>query len=200
MSELRIAVHGATGRLGLLVVEELGDGYAGPIEREGPVPDCDVVIDVSSAEGLVALLPRLSGQALVVGTTGDLPDLEPYAQRAPVALVPNFSAGVPVLLDLLAQAVERLPDWDVEVVETHHRAKLDAPSGTARRLVEAVGRAVPTHSLRVGDTFGEHTVWLSGPGERLELTHVATRREVFAIGAVRCARWLVNQPAGLHRL
>ena len=93
-----------------------------------------------------------------------------------------------------------LPEgWHVEVVEAHHAAKKDAPSGTAKRLVQAIGRDVPTHSLRVGDTFGEHTVWMCGPGERLELKHVATRREVFAIGAVRWAKWLVQQPVGLHK-
>lgn len=193
----RVAVHGATGRLGRLIVAEAGDHFAGPVGRSGPVPDCDVVIDVSTPDGLRGLLPRLSGQPLLVGTTGDLPDLSAYAARAPVAVVPNFSDGVPVLLDLLREAVARLPGWQIEVVEAHHAAKRDAPSGTAKRLVTAIGREVPTHSLRAGDTIGEHTVWLAGPGERLELKHVATRREVFALGALRWAERLVGQPPGL---
>lgn len=195
----RIAVHGATGRLGRLIVAEAGDRYAGPIGRAGPIPDCDVVIDVSTPEGLTALLPRLSGQPLLVGTTGALPDLSAYAATAPVAVVANFSAGVPVLLDLVREAVARLPGWHIEVVEAHHAAKRDAPSGTARRLLDAIGTPVPTHSLRVGDTIGEHTVWLSGPGERLELKHVATRREVFAIGALRWADSLLGRAPGFHR-
>lgn len=199
MSGVRIAVHGATGRLGRLIAAEAGSMYAGSVGRSGPVPDCDVVIDVSTPDGLRALLPRLSGQPLVVGTTGDLPDLADYAARAPVAVVPNFSAGVPVLLDLLREAVGRLPGWQIEVVEAHHAAKRDAPSGTAKRLVEAIGAPVPTHSLRLGDVIGEHTVWLAGPGERLELKHIATRREVFAIGAIRWARQMAGAAPGLVR-
>ncbi len=170
------------------------------------MPPCDVVIDVSSAEGLAALLPRLTDQPLVVGTTGALPEaaLEAYAQRAPVAVVPNFSAGIPLLIELLQQAIASLPSgWDIEIIEAHHRTKKDAPSGTARRLVRAAEEAgappPPAHSLRVGDTVGEHTIWLSGPGERIELKHVATRRAVFAIGALRWARWLAAQPVGVHR-
>lgn len=194
---MRVAVHGASGRLGRLIVAEAGDRYAGAVGRAGPVPACDVVIDVSTPEGLRALLPRLSGQPLLVGTTGDLPDLSEYARLAPVAVVPNFSAGVPVMLDLLREAVSRLHGWHVEVVEVHHAAKRDAPSGTAKRLVQAIGHEVPTHSLRVGDTVGEHTVWLAGPGERIELKHVATRREVFAIGALRWAESLVGRGPGL---
>lgn len=195
----RVAVHGATGRLGRLIVAEAGARYAGPVGREGPVPDCDVVIDVSTPEGLAGLLPRLTGQPLLVGTTGLLPDLSVYAQRAPVAVVANFSLGVPTLLELVREAVARLPGWHVEVVEAHHSAKRDAPSGTALRLLDAIGRPVPTHSLRVGDTVGEHTVWLAGPGERLELKHTATRREVFAIGALRWADDLLGRPPGLYR-
>lgn len=195
----RVAVHGATGRLGRLIAAEAGGRYAGPVGRQGAVPDCDVVIDVSTPEGLAALLPRLTGQPLVVGTTGDLPDLSAYAARAPVAVVANFSAGVPVLLDLAREAVARLPGWHVEVVEAHHAAKRDAPSGTAKRLIEAIGQDVPAHSLRLGDTVGEHTVWLAGPGERIELKHVATRREVFAIGALRWADDLLGRAPGIYR-
>jgi 4-hydroxy-tetrahydrodipicolinate reductase len=199
---MKVAVHGANGRLGRLVVQEAGEDYAGPVVRGSPPPPCDVVIDVSSAEGTGLLLQQMQGQALIVGTTGDLPDaaLRAYATRAPVAVVPNFSVGVPLLLDLVQRAVGALPPgWHIEVVETHHAAKKDAPSGTAKRLVRAIDRgAVPTHSLRAGDTVGEHTVWLAGPGERLELKHVATRREVFAIGALRWARDILTRPPGLY--
>lgn len=199
---MRVAVHGAGGRLGKLIVAEAGSAYAGPILRAGPVPPCDVVVDVSSAAGTQALLTRLTGQALVVGTTGELPEaaLSVYAKRAPVAIVPNFSVGIPLLLDLVERAVGALPPgWDIEIVEAHHHHKQDAPSGTAKRIARAVGReGVPSHSLRVGDTFGEHTVWLCGPGERLELKHVATRREVFAIGALRWARELASATPGLR--
>ena len=203
----RIAIHGADGRLGRLVREQAGDAYCGAVAAGSPVPPCDVVIDVTSAEGLAQLLPRLKGQALLVGTTGDLPiaALERYAERGPVALVPNFSAGVPLLLSLIQQAVAAMPDeWSVEIMEAHHDQKVDAPSGTAKRMQRAVTEAggptdPATHAVRLGDTIGEHTIWLAGPGERLELKHVATRREVFAIGALRWASWLIKQPAGLYR-
>lgn len=199
----RVAICGAAGRLGRLIVTQAGGDFAGGIERTGAIPDCDVVIDVSSAQGTAGLLPRLRGQPLVVGTTGALPmaALEAYARTAPVALVPNFSVGVPLLVELVERAVGALPDgWQIEVIEAHHVHKLDAPSGTAARLVRATGRPdVPTHSLRVGDTFGEHQVWLCGPGERIELKHVATRREVFAIGAMRWARRLHGASPGLQR-
>lgn len=198
----RVAICGARGRLGALIAAEAGDHFAGSIDRTGPVPACDVVVDVSSAAGTAGLLPRLSGQPLVVGTTGALPmdALEAYARTAPVAIVPNFSVGVPLLTELVQQAVAALPEgWQIEVVEAHHIHKKDAPSGTAKRLVRATGRPdVPTHSLRVGDTFGEHQVWLCGPGERIELKHVATRREVFAIGAMRWAAQLHGAAPGLR--
>ena len=198
----RVAICGARGRLGAQIAAEAGDRFAGSIDRTGPVPACDVVVDVSSAAGTAGLLPRLSGQPLVVGTTGALPmdALEAYARTAPVAIVPNFSVGVPLLTELVQQAVAALPEgWQIEVVEAHHIHKKDAPSGTAKRLVRATGRPdVPTHSLRVGDTFGEHQVWLCGPGERIELKHVATRREVFAIGAMRWAAQLHGAAPGLR--
>ena len=149
---------------------------------------------------------KLVFQPAEEGGRGALPmaELEAYATQAPVAIVANFSAGVPLLIDLLREAIARMPeDWRVEITEAHHDQKKDAPSGTAKRLarvVEEAGvNAPPTHSIRAGDTIGEHTVWLAGPGERIELTHVATRREVFAIGALRWATWLTEQPPGLYR-
>jgi 2-aminoadipate transaminase len=204
-SGLRVAVHGSTGRLGSLVVAQLqaaeGIVYAGSIGRSGDVPAADVVVDVSTAEGTKSLIPRLSGQRLVVGTTGDLPlaELVNYSRTAAVVIVPNFSVGVPLLLNLLREAKQQIPaDWGAEVFEVHHTAKRDAPSGTAKRLMEPLGQNVPVHSIRLGDTIGEHTVWLAGQGERLELKHVATRREVFAVGAVRISRWLATQQPGLY--
>jgi 4-hydroxy-tetrahydrodipicolinate reductase len=203
----KVAIHGAGGRLGALIAEEAGDSFVGGVSRNGDVPECDVVIDVTSAQGLRALLPRLNGQPLLIGTTGELPmaELEAYASTAPVAVVPNFSAGVPLLLRLIQEAISKMPDdWSVEIVEAHHDQKLDSPSGTAKRMQRAVAESggpsdPPTHAIRLGDTIGEHTIWLSGPGERLELKHVATRRAVFAIGALRWAEWLVDQGPGLHR-
>ena len=133
-----------------------------------------------------------------------------------------MSVGVHVLAQLVAQAVAALADWDVEIVETHHRAKVDAPSGTALRLAEAAQRAradsrrgwshgrqgkpgargadeIGMHALRGGDVIGDHAVHLLGGGERLELTHRATSRDVFAHGALRAARWIAGKPPGSTR-
>ena len=138
--------------------------------------------------------------------------LRAYAALAPVALCANFSAGVPLLLRMcgLAGGGALPKGWHGEVVEVHHTSKIDAPSGTAKRILGALaeagvapaggapGEAVPVHTLRLSDAVGTHTVHLAGPGERLEITHVATRRDVFAAGAVRMAKWVVGQPKGLY--
>lgn len=196
---------------------------------DGPAPfaDADVVVDFSSPDALLCALPLLGpGVALVSGTTG-LGDahraaLADRARVAPVLHAANFSLGVAVLLDLARRAAAALPGFDVEIVEAHHRRKKDAPSGTALALAGAVraGRGVDLalvhgregltgerpsdeigmHALRGGDTVGDHTVWLAGPGERVELRHVATSRATFAAGAVRAARWLAGRPPGAYGL
>jgi 4-hydroxy-tetrahydrodipicolinate reductase len=223
-----LGVHGATGRLGKLVLESAAAATAwggvaalprgalpAPAGGAGPTraANGDVSLPAGTAALLAALLALPAGArapALVVGTTGDLPleALAAYAKRAPVALCANFSTGVPLLLKTLAALKGALPaGWHAEVVETHHTAKLDAPSGTAKRILAAlagagvgggVAAAVPCHALRLGDTVGEHTVYLAGPGERLAITHSATRRDVFAQGALRWAAWALAQPPGLY--
>jgi 4-hydroxy-tetrahydrodipicolinate reductase len=190
---------------------------------------CDVAIDFSRPAGTLAAL-RLAaeaGVAYVTGTTGfsqaELEELAGLAKRVPVIHAPNFSVAVNVLAWLVREAVRRLgPGYDAEIVELHHAAKRDAPSGTALRLAEAVaeGRgasagprlvleragdtgarqpgAIGVQALRGGDSPGEHTVMLLGRGERLELAHRAQTRDHFAEGAVRAARWLVGRPPGLY--
>ncbi|CAI5745107.1 unnamed protein product [Peronospora destructor] len=182
----------------------------------------DVVIDVTLPAGTKKVISYLrelkdAGKisklpALVVGTTGALPmeDLEAYSKLAPVALRSNFSVGVPLVSELIKVAAFKLPaeGWNVEVTEIHHTKKLDAPSGTAKTLVKSLATTgapclgetdqVPTHSLRLGDEVGQHTVLFAGPGERIEIMHQATRREVFAIGAVRVATQAPSMPLGLH--
>ena len=119
----------------------------------------------------------------------------------------NFSVGVNVLFALTRRAAELLGnDFDLDVIELHHRMKKDAPSGTAKRLLEILqevrggDRAIPAQSIRAGDIVGEHTVLFAGAGERLELTHRAGSRETFAAGALRAARWVITQPVGLYRM
>jgi 4-hydroxy-tetrahydrodipicolinate reductase len=145
--------------------------------------------------------------AAVVGTTGLTPEaqvaLDSLAKQAGVVWAPNFSLGVNVLLDLAERAAAALgPDYDLRVFEIHHRRKVDAPSGTALALGAALsaGRKsdVATASLRGGDVIGEHTAYLFSDTERLELTHRASARSVFAQGAWRAAQWVVSKPPGRY--
>jgi 4-hydroxy-tetrahydrodipicolinate reductase len=183
-----------------------------------------VAVDFTLAEAVpeTAAACRAAGVALVCGVTG-LDDAGHEALRAaaadvPVLWAPNMSAGVAVLERLTALAAAALGDFDAGVYEVHHAAKRDAPSGTAlalgRALVEGrgLGRGAATPdarlqaealgyaALRVGDVVGEHTVTLAGPGERIELTHRATDRAIFARGALRAAAWLAGRPPGIYTL
>jgi 4-hydroxy-tetrahydrodipicolinate reductase len=187
----------------------------------------DVVIDFSAPGATLALAPiaAATGSALVSGTTGLGEDarsaLDAASKRVAVLWEPNMSLGVHVLVRLLSQAATALSDWDVEIVETHHRAKVDAPSGTALRLAEAVQHArtaarvvhgrrgkpgprdpheIGMHALRGGDVVGDHFIYLMGGGERIELTHRATSRDVFAHGALRAARWMAVRGPGLYTM
>ncbi len=189
----------------------------------------DVVIDFSTPEASVAHAQRAaaSGKALVIGTTGldaaANAALGTAAKRAPLLWAPNMSLGVNVLLGLVAQAAQRLsPDYDIEILEMHHRHKVDAPSGTAlalgRAAAEGRGIDLGAHSQRVrdgitgprrrgdigfatlrgGDNAGEHHVIFAAEGEQIELSHRATSRRIFARGAVAAARWLADKPPGLY--
>lgn len=168
----------------------------------------DVIVDFSTPEGFARLLAATS-VPLVSGTTGFTP---PGSPHVPVVHAANFSVGVALLARLAREARTALPDWDLELVELHHNQKRDAPSGTALRLVEGLGpqvngrvgpRApgeVGMHAVRGGDIVGEHRLYLCGPGERLELGHVAMHRGIFASGALRAARWAVGRVPGLYSL
>ncbi len=189
-----------------------------------------VAIDFSSPSGTMALLevaiPRIL--PVVVATTGlDAPALariENASKKIAVVHAANFSIGITVLLDLVAQAARRLKSYEIDVLEMHHDRKVDAPSGTALALGRAAAEArdldldrvavyhregitgprpadaIGMQSLRLGDSVGEHTVYLAGAGERIELSHRALSRENFAAGAVRAARWAVAQPPGLYSM
>jgi 4-hydroxy-tetrahydrodipicolinate reductase len=191
--------------------------------------EADVWIDFSSAASAAAHAQAAAqaGAALVVGTTGlgaaERDQLGQAAARVPVVLSPNMSVGINVLLRLVAEAARALgPGYDLEIVETHHRHKRDAPSGTALRLAEALAEAtgrnlektaryarhgdvgartaqeIGLQTLRGGDVVGDHTVFFLGLGERIEITHRASSRETFARGAVRAALWLVGRAPGLY--
>lgn len=173
----------------------------------GSVPEFDVAIDFSLPEAFDGILGECvkRGAALVSGTTG-LNDAQRAALDAASACIPlvwasNFSLGVALLHQLVETAAARLPGWDCDIVESHHVHKKDAPSGTALTLGAAVeaGGAKPHYaSLRAGDIVGEHLVQFTGQGERIELIHRATDRDIFARGAVHAAAWLQGRPAGRY--
>jgi 4-hydroxy-tetrahydrodipicolinate reductase len=207
------------GTLGLKVVADPASVFAAS----------DVVLDftLAAASTAHAKLAAETGRALVLGTTGldraQGDAVRVAAKRAPVLWAANFSLGVNLLLSLVEDAAQRLgDDYDIEVLEMHHRHKVDAPSGTALALGEAAakGRAIDLAArsqrvrdghtgarkagdigfatLRGGDVAGEHSVIFAAAGERLELTHRATTRLVFARGAIHAARWVAGKPPGLY--
>jgi 4-hydroxy-tetrahydrodipicolinate reductase len=207
-----------SGNMGVAISDDLSAGLLG----------AEVAIDFSSSASLSRLLvaARRAGVAVVSGTTRLEPAVEKQLDEAsahvPVFWAPNTSVGVQVLAEIVAEAIRRLgPAFDVEIVETHHRAKVDAPSGTAVRLADAARSArqslSPVHgregnvgprreeeiglfAVRGGDVIGDHTVHLLGMGERLELTHRATNRDLFARGALRAAQFVRGKPPGRYTM
>ncbi|MBV9734157.1 MAG: 4-hydroxy-tetrahydrodipicolinate reductase [Verrucomicrobia bacterium] len=237
-AKFRLLVHGSTGRLGKVIVEvaqSQPDLAIKGATRQDPVDkmieSADVVIDVSApaATMAVARLCSENPTPLVVGTTGhnqeQIEALQLVSQKCPVLLAPNFSLGVNLLFWMAETAAAKLgKDFDVEIVEVHHRLKKDAPSGTAKRLAELIAAArrltyeknarhgregivgerpvdeIGVHAVRGGDIIGEHTVLFAGLGERIELTHKASSRETFARGAIQAARWIVGCSPGLYEM
>jgi len=227
----RVLIHGASGRMGQALIRLLtgredlravaavsrskppqrvidGLPYFSVTELHG-LPAFDVAIDFSLPDGLESILALCveRGVPLVSGTTGlsesQQAALDAAATQVPVLLAANFSLGVTVLGDLVERAARLLQAWDCDIVESHHKHKLDAPSGTALALGARAeqGGAQPSYaSLRAGDIVGEHTVQFAGPGERIELIHRATSRDVFARGALHAAVWLVGQAPGRYQL
>ena len=210
-----------------------GDANGISISAQLPplLAQADLVIDFSSAAAAAAHLAACVGArvALLLGTTGLPPELAaPLAAAAdliPLLVAPNTSPGVALLLDLVRHSAQALPPgYDIEIVETHHRDKRDAPSGTALALGEAAAGARGTtlaaqavygrhghsgtrapdqigfSSLRGGDVVGEHEIWFLGNGERLLLKHTATERSVFARGALLAGQWLAGRAAGSYAM
>src|SRR6516164_11071954 len=218
-SRVRVLLVGAAGRMGRTIVDlakadpnidivaqcDLGD----PIEPA--MKNCDVVIDFSHAQAVdeICRAALQHGKSLVIGTTGHSQEqrktIEETAHSVPIVLASNFSVGVNVLFWLAQKATELLGSaFNPEIVETHHKMKKDAPSGTAKTLAELLkvvrNSEIPIQSIREGNVVGEHTVIFAGPEERLELTHRAANRGIFALGALRAAKWIVNKRAGLYSM
>ncbi|OBV09851.1 4-hydroxy-tetrahydrodipicolinate reductase [Erythrobacter dokdonensis] len=238
MAQLQFGVIGHKGRMGHALEAAIAD--AGHIMHVGVdaggsigpfAAHCDVLVDFSAPDALSANLgaARVSGKPILVGTTGLEEEhfvmLAEAARAVPVLQSGNFSLGVTLLAHLVREAAARLgPEWDIEVLEMHHRMKVDAPSGTAKLLGEAAAAArgidlaanmesgrhgqtgarregnIGFATLRGGTVAGEHSVIFAGPEERLTLSHSAENRMIFARGAVKAAAWLVGKPAGRYTM
>ena len=197
----------------------------------GAIADADVLIDFTRPAGTLAHLEQCvrHGRAIVIGTTGfsdeERQRIDAASRNIPIVFSPNMSVGVNVTLKLIEIATKALAeDYDIEVLEMHHKHKIDAPSGTALRIGEVIAGAMDQKLddsavysregvtgerkkksigfavLRGGDVVGEHTVMFAGDGERVEITHRATSRNTFAGGALRAARFLIGRPPGLYRM
>lgn len=232
----RIALVGGRGRTGQAIVAAAAEQGVDVVAIAGRTDDladgmrnADVVLDFSSPEatGRVVRCATELGTPLVIGTTGHLAEeksaLLVEARKIPTVWSGNYSVGVNLLFALTRHAAAVLGrEYDVEIVETHHRRKKDAPSGTAVRLIEVLraerdgadtlrhgregnsgGRSpaeIGVHAIRGGDVVGDHRVIFAGSGERVELTHLATDRAIFARGALRAARWVRFQTPGVYSM
>jgi 4-hydroxy-tetrahydrodipicolinate reductase len=234
---MKVIVCGANGAMGKLILAALGDEAMGKVSLDGEngVPrtfaelgkcDADVIIDFShhSAAADVMAYAKENGMAVVVGTTGHTEEekavISQAAREIPVFFSGNMSLGIAVLCRLAKEAAKSFPDADIEIVEIHHIRKVDAPSGTAKMLFEAVksvrpeavahcGRAgegkrekneIGISALRMGNVVGIHEVHICTPSQTLTLRHEAANRAMFADGAVDAARFLVGKTPGLYNM
>ena len=233
-----IGIYGSAGRMGRAIAEciaDVGASLAGGVDAGGDALSlahrADVLVDFSAPSALEGHLraARTTGTPIVVGTTGlsltHQAMIDAAAADVAVLQTGNTSLGVTLLGILVREAAARLgADWDIEIVEMHHRHKVDAPSGTALLLGEAAAAGRGTTlgevrvdsrvgltgarsegtigfaSLRGGSVIGDHKVVFAGEGERIEMSHLGQDRSIFARGAVRAALWLVGQPAGRYRM
>ena len=223
MGRTLVEAVGADPALALAASFDVGDDIASAIARG------EVLIDFTRPEGTLAHLAHCVklGRPIVIGTTGfgagDRAKIEAAARKVPVVLSPNFAVGVNAVFKLAEVAAGILgDDYDVEIVEAHHRHKVDAPSGTALKLGEILaaalkrdlgkvavhgragdtgarpGKQIGFHAIRGGDIVGEHTVIFAGTGERVELTIRSQSRMTYALGALRAAKFLRGKRAGLY--
>lgn len=236
---IKIAVVGASGRMGQTIIESINQNDRVSLgatldkgdELMSVADQFDVVIDFTRPEATLEYLKacQQAGKAIVIGTTGfdeaELEAINNAAKQIPVVFAPNMSVGVNLSLKLLDMAAKVIgEDSDIEIVEAHHRHKVDAPSGTALKMGEVVANAlgrdlsecavygregieeprdrqtIGFSTIRGGDVVGEHTVSFFMEGERIEITHKASSRMTFANGAVRASSWLKDKNAGLYSM
>ncbi|MBL0059241.1 MAG: 4-hydroxy-tetrahydrodipicolinate reductase [Elusimicrobia bacterium] len=248
MAPLKLGVIGVGGRMGRAILElalqdphvrlaalleapgsaavgETQNGFRVTDDVAASLPGVDALIDFTAPAASVAhaALAARGSVPIVIGTTGvdegGRKALAEAARRIPVVFSPNMSLSANVLFDAAERMAALLPDYDAEILETHHSRKKDAPSGTAQRLADAVQRGrkagrfvygrqglvgerkkdeIGVHAVRGGDVVGDHTVLFLGNGERIELVHRVTSRTAFAAGALAAAKWVIGKPAGLY--
>ncbi len=171
----------------------------------------DVLMDFTTPEATELDLDYVAKykKALVLGTTGlndtQLKKVEEVSKIVPIVFSPNMSVGVNVLFAILPEITRRLgPDYNIEIIEAHHKKKLDAPSGTAKKfgqiLADTTKKEIPIHAIRLGDIVGDHTIIFCGNSERIEIKHQAHSRDLFAVGALKAAKWVFGKPAGLYSM
>jgi len=247
---IKVVVCGALGKMGRTVVDEIagdaGLALAGAIEAPGnpglgsalsgvtvtanlarALGACDVVVDFTNPKTALEHITQsaAAGRPAIVGTTGFTADelalAKKAAERIPLIISPNMSAGVNLMFRIVEDVARALGDFDAEIVEIHHNKKKDSPSGTAAKLAEAIAKARPgsavingreglvgarksgeigMHSLRGGDVVGEHTVIFAGEGERFELTHRTHSRRTFARGTIRAIHFIHGKKPGLYTM
>ncbi|MFH1416495.1 MAG: 4-hydroxy-tetrahydrodipicolinate reductase [Elusimicrobiota bacterium] len=241
---IHVGICGAGGRMGQRIIkivketpevalfglierpdhEKIGssvDGVTLTSDISEGISDCDVIIDFSSTGTTLELISECEkkGVSVVIGTTGfdegQVSLIKEAAKNIPVLLSPNMSIGVNLLFKIVKEITSKLPEYEKEIIEAHHNRKVDAPSGTARKIADIIsdehsklvygrdGKPGPRdmseigiHAVRAGSIVGEHTIMWAGPDDRIELTHRAGSRGIFASGAVKAAIWLNGQSAG----
>ena len=235
----RVAINGSKGKMGQTLVEavnlntnaSLGAALDKGDNLNDSLQDFDVLIDFSRPEASLNAISicKNSGKAIVIGTTGfsdeELEVINQAATQIPIVFAPNMSVGVNLTLKLLETSAKVIGhDSSIEIIETHHRYKVDSPSGTALKMGEVVANALGRNladcaiygregideprdlntigfsSIRGGDVVGDHTVTFFMDGERVEITHKASSRMIYANGAVRAANWLHEKPSGLYSM
>lgn len=234
---LKILLNGCAGRMGQAIASVAQDSDCEIVascdagdDPSASIANCDVVVEFSMHKVTPAIVALAAehGKSVVIGTTGHSSEerdaILAHTKTIPIVWAGNYSIGVNVLFWLTKKAAEILgPDYNPEIIEMHHRHKLDAPSGTAERLIEVVregrnldherlchGREgivgarqkneIGVHALRGGSVVGEHEVIFAGEGERISLSHSAGDRKIFALGALRAAHWSKDKKPGLYRM
>ena len=235
----KVAINGAKGKMGLALIDSInlnknvsfGGGFDKGDSLDMALDDFDVLIDFTRPEATLSALSSClsSSKAIVIGTTGfsddELETINQASNKIPIVFAPNMSIGVNLTLKILETSAKVIgPDSSIEIIESHHRYKVDSPSGTAIKMGEVVANAlgrdlskcavygrkgieeprdmntIGFSSIRGGDVVGEHTVAFFMEGERVEITHKASSRMIYANGAVRAAHWLHNKPNGLYSM